>query len=196
MSDEYDRLRAQYDAQVPEDAVRTLLRHVGEDPTRQGLVETPKRVAKAWREMTQGYAEDPKEILSKVFSEERSDGMVIVRDIPFVSMCEHHCLPFTGVAHVAYIPSPGKVVGLSKLARLVQCFAKRLQVQERLTRQIVEALNEHLMPLGAACIIEATHSCMALRGVKAQATMVTSEVSGAFVEREARAELLSLVRAR
>lgn len=178
-----------------EQAVFALLKGVGEDPTREGLVDTPARVAKAWREMTEGYAQDPAEILSKVFPSESSDSMVLVRGIPFVSMCEHHCLPFTGVAHVAYLPSPGNVVGLSKLARLVHCFAKRLQVQERLTQQITQALVEHLKPLGAACVIEATHSCMSLRGVRAPATMVTSDLQGSFRQPEVRAEFLSLIRA-
>jgi len=180
---------------IPEEAVRVLLISVGEDPKREGLVETPKRVAKAWREMCEGYTMDPAEILSKVFPSERSNSMVLVRGIPFASMCEHHCLPFTGVAHVAYVPSPGGVVGLSKIARLVQCFARRLQVQERLTTQIVDAITTHLKPLGAACVIEATHSCMALRGVRAGATMVTSELQGCFLDPEVRAEFLSLVKA-
>lgn len=179
----------------PEEAVRALLSSVGEDPAREGLVETPKRVAKAWREMTGGYAQDPAEILSKVFPSESSNSMVLVRGVPFVSMCEHHCLPFTGVAHVAYLPSPGGVVGLSKLARLVHCYAKRLQVQERLTKQIVDALTLHLKPLGAACVVEASHSCMAMRGVRAAATMVTSELQGVFMDSAVRAEFMSLIKA-
>jgi GTP cyclohydrolase I len=181
-------------AEDAEKALKTLLSYVGEDYTREGLLETPKRVVKAWREMTEGYIEDPAEILAKVFPSESSDNMVLVRGIPFVSMCEHHCLPFTGAAHVAYFPSPGNVVGLSKLARLVHCFAKRLQVQERLTQQITHALMEHLQPLGAACVIEATHSCMSLRGVRAPATMVTSSLQGNFLQPTVRAEFLALVR--
>lgn len=176
-----------------ENGVSMLLAHIGEDPRREGLRETPKRVVKAWREMTEGYKQNPAEILSKVFKQESSDSMIVVRGVPFVSMCEHHCLPFTGHATVAYIPSPGAgVVGLSKLARLVHCFARRLQVQERMTKQIVEALIEHLYPIGAGCVIEAQHSCMALRGVRADATMVTSELAGVFRLPEVRQEFLAL----
>ncbi len=178
----------------PTEAVKVLLESVGEDPAREGLLETPKRVVKAWGEMTQGYKENPAEILAKVFSEESSDSMILVRGIPFVSLCEHHCLPFTGTAHVAYIPGAGRVVGLSKLARLVHCYARRFQVQERLTKQIVDAITEHLKPVGAACVIEAHHSCMSLRGVRAGATMVTSELQGRFRDAEVRAEFLALVR--
>ncbi len=180
-----------------ENGVSMLLAHIGEDPRREGLRDTPKRVVKAWREMTEGYKQDPKEILSKVFKQESSDSMIVVRGVPFVSMCEHHCLPFTGHATVAYIPSPGAgVVGLSKLARLVHCFARRLQVQERMTKQIVEALRDHLRPIGAGCVIEAQHSCMALRGVRANASMVTSELFGVFREAEVRQEFLSLANAK
>lgn len=180
-----------------ESGVSMLLAHIGEDPRREGLRDTPKRVVKAWREMTEGYKQDPKEILAKVFKQESSDSMIVVRAVPFVSMCEHHCLPFTGHATVAYIPRVGAgVVGLSKLARLVHCFARRLQVQERMTRQIVDALNDNLEPLGAACVIEAQHSCMALRGVRASASMVTSELRGVFLEPVVRQEFLALAHAK
>lgn len=174
-------------------AVRAMLQYVGEDTEREGLVDTPKRVAKAWREMTEGYRQSPADILSRVFTEQTSE-MILVTGIEFVSLCEHHCLPFTGRAHVAYIPKDGRIVGLSKLARLVHCFARRLQVQERLTRQIVEAIQTHLDPLGSACIIEASHSCMAMRGIRTPASMVTSALEGVFMKPEVREEFFSLVR--
>lgn len=176
-----------------EDIVVRLLQFVGEDPTREGLVDTPKRVLKAFKEMTSGYAESPKEILSTVFSE-RCDELVLLKDIRFHSLCEHHLLPFSGRAHVGYIPKHS-VVGLSKLARLVFCFAKRLQVQERLTREIAFAIEEVLSPLGVAVVIEAAHQCMACRGVKVQGSeMVTSAMLGAFREQaSARAEFLALI---
>lgn len=157
---------------------------------------TPARFCKALIEMTCGGREDPREILSKQF-EEKSDELVLLRGIGFSSLCEHHLLPFVGVAHVGYLPgSAGRVVGLSKLARLVECFACRLQLQERMTRQIAEALSEHLDAYGAAVVVEARHSCMACRGVrKATATMVTSSMLGAFREdRTLRAEFLRLCR--
>lgn len=178
----------------PADAVVRLLQHVGEDPTRPGLVDTPGRVLRAFTEMTTGYADDPASILGKVF-DDCIDEMVVVRGIDFVSMCEHHLMPFVGTATVAYVPDQ-RVVGLSKLARLVECFARRLQVQERMTKQVVEAIDEHLHPLGAACIITARHSCMGCRGVrKASAEMVTSQLSGVMLDKpEARAELLALAR--
>ena len=146
-----------------DDAIVTLLRWIGEDPDRDGLRETPTRVAKAWREMTSGYAEDPAEIRSRTF-EESSDEMIVLRGIGFHSTCEHHLLPFYGEAAVGYLP--GKVVGISKLARLVDCFGRRLQIQERMTRQIAEAIEEHLDARGVGVIIRAHHLCMGCRGVR------------------------------
>lgn len=161
-----------------EDAVVSLLRMVGEDPARDGLLDTPERVVRALREMTGGYAEDPAEILSRTF-EESSDELIVLRGIDFASTCEHHLLPFYGTASVGYLP--GKVVGISKLARLVHCFARRLQIQERLTRQIADALSEHLAARGAAVVVRAHHLCMGCRGVKLPGTeMITSAVLGSL----------------
>ena len=159
-----------------ENAVVTLLRFIGEDPTREGLAETPARVVKAWREMTSGYDEDPAEILSRTF-EESSDELIILRGISFYSTCEHHLLPFYGEACVGYLP--GKVVGISKLARLVNCFAHRLQIQERMTAQIAKAIEKHLDARGVGVILRAHHLCMGCRGVRQQDTdMVTSAMLG------------------
>lgn len=182
----------------PTDAVRRLLQHVGENPDRDGLVKTPDRVVRAYTEMTSGYRVDVAELLAVQFDQDDPpyEGVVLLRDVPFTSLCEHHLLPFTGTASVAYIPrAGGKIVGLSKLARLVDAYAHRLQVQERLTVQVVAALEEHLDPKGAACVIRATHSCMELRGVrKHTGGMVTSEVRGAFKDDpRARSELLQLM---
>lgn len=179
-----------------EEAVRFLLAYIGEDPTRNGLVDTPARVVRALKEMTSGYKEKPEEILSKVF-EESYDEVVIVRDIPFSSLCEHHMLAFSGTCDIGYVPAKDKgVVGLSKLARLVDCFSKRLQVQEKLTRQIAEAIQQHLEPVGAAVVIRATHGCMSCRGVKKSGvTMLTSVMLGCFRDQSsARSEFLSLCR--
>lgn len=175
-------------------AVRTLLQYIGEDPSREGLLDTPKRVLKALKEMTDGLDEDPKSILSTRF-ELQHDELILLKGIPFTSICEHHLLVFTGTASVAYVPAMGKVVGLSKLARLVQCFAKRPQIQERLTGQIVDTLMEHLVPKGAACIIEAEHSCVSCRGVKLSGTrFITSALRGVLKEDpRARAEVMSLI---
>lgn len=160
-------------------AVREILIAVGEDPDREGLLDTPKRVAKAYAELMAGLHEDPTVHLKTVFTEQY-DEIVLLRDIPFHSLCEHHLLPFTGLAHLAYLPA-GKVVGLSKLARLVEGFARRPQVQERLTTQIADALMRHLSPIGALCVIEASHTCMTMRGVRKHgATMVTSALRGTF----------------
>lgn len=177
----------------PDDAILRLLQWVGEDPKRDGLIDTPKRVLKAFKEMTSGYQECPADILSKIF-EEPYDEVVISRAIPFTSLCEHHLLPFTGTVDVGYLPSRRGVVGLSKLARLVDCFSKRLQVQERMTRQIADSIMTHLVAQGAAVVVRAEHSCMACRGVKkAGSEMVTSCMLGVFRDKpEARAEFLSL----
>lgn len=167
--------------EAAEEAVRTLIKWAGEDPSREGLVETPKRVAKAFEEYFTGYDEDPKEILSKTFEEvEGYDDMVVVRDIDLTSHCEHHMVPIIGKAHVAYIPN-GKVVGLSKLARLVDIYAKRLQTQETMTAQIADAIEKHLKPKGIAVLIDAAHHCMTMRGVRNKtASTVTSQFRGEF----------------
>ena len=177
---------------APEDAVIRLLQHIGEDPKREGLLDTPKRVLKALKEMTVGYSQTADEVLSTMF-EDRCDELVILKDISFVSMCEHHMLPFSGVAHVGYLPGD-KVVGLSKLARLTEMYARRLQVQERMTQQIAGALMDNLDARGAAVVVEAHHSCMSCRGVKQQnTTMVTSSILGAIrLNPDLRAEFLSL----
>ena len=176
-----------------EKAVREILLAVGENPDREGLLKTPNRVARSLVEQLAGMHEDPRIHLKTVFHE-RYDEVVILRDITFNSMCEHHLLPFMGKAHVAYLPD-GKVVGLSKLARLVDGYARRPQVQERMTTQICNAMMEELNPLGAACVIEATHTCMTIRGVKKPgAVMVTSALRGIFKQNPAsRQEILALM---
>lgn len=176
----------------PEDAVVRLLSFVGEDPGRDGLVDTPRRVVGALGEMTSGYAENPAEILGRTFAVD-CDEMVVVRGIDFVSLCEHHVLPFTGTVDVAYIPGP-RVLGLSKIARLVDCFARRLQVQERLTQQIATAIDTHVDARGVGVVVRARHHCMGCRGVrKPGAEMVTSALFGLMKDDEkARAEFLAL----
>src|ERR1041384_6119703 len=176
-----------------ERAVREILPAVGESPDREGLLKPPLRVARAYAELMAGLSQDPRVHLKTVFHE-RYDEVVLLRDIEFHSLCEHHLLPFTGRAHVAYLPD-GKVVGLSKLARLVEGFARRPQVQERLTTQIADALMEELNPIGAACVIEAVHTCMTIRGAKKHgSTMVTSALRGIFKENPAsRSEILALM---
>jgi GTP cyclohydrolase I len=184
-----------YDRGGVEHAVCEMLVAFGDDPEREGIIGTPDRVARAWGEMLSGYREDPRAILSTDFDADGYDQMVVLRDIDFTSMCEHHLLPFHGIAHVAYIPKV-RVVGLSKLARLVECYARRLQLQEKMTRQVADALQEHLVPLGVAVLVEATHTCMSDRGVKKPgAKMVTSVMLGALRhDPGARAEFLSLVK--
>ncbi len=180
-----------------EAAVREILAAVGEDPDRDGLIDTPARVARAYVETLRGYREDPSEHLDKQFEVDH-DEMVIVRDIPFSSLCEHHMLPFIGRAHVAYIPGDdGRVCGLSKLARLVDGYASRLQVQERLTKQVAEALTDRLGAAGSLVVIEAEHLCMTVRGAKKPGALTTtSAVRGLFRERPAtRAEALGLINA-
>jgi len=176
-----------------EQAVATLLRFIGEDTSRDGLLDTPSRVVRAWREMTAGYGEDPAEILSRTF-EESSDEMVVLRGISFFSTCEHHMLPFYGTASVGYLP--GRVVGISKLARLVNCFARRLQIQERMTRQIAESVEQHLDARGVGVVIRAHHLCMGCRGVRQEETeMVTSSMLGTLrSDPTSRAEFFRLCR--
>lgn len=166
-----------------EAAVRTLIAWAGDDPTREGVLETPARVAKAYGEFFAGYDQDPAEILSKTFKEVGGyDDIVLVRDIPFHSHCEHHMVPFVGKAHIAYLPHDG-VVGLSKLARLVEVFGRRLQTQENMTAQITDALNENLGPRGVAVMLEAEHMCMTMRGVRAHGVAtITHRFTGVFAE--------------
>ncbi len=176
-----------------ERAVREILAAVGEDPDREGLLETPARVARMYQEMFSGLHEDPRPHLQKFFTEEY-DEMVLIRDISFSSFCEHHLLPFTGKAHVAYVPN-GKVVGLSKLARVVETIARRPQVQERMTEDIANLMGEELGTKGVAVVIEATHSCMTMRGIKKPGSMcMTSAMKGLFRKNvSTRAEVMQLI---
>jgi len=180
-----------------DDIVVRLLQYIGEDPKREGLVGTPQRVLKAWKELTVGYGQDPAAILSRDFAADKYDEIIACPFIEFFSCCEHHLLPFFGVAHVAYLPSAEKprIVGLSKMARLVDCFARRLQIQEQMTIQIADAMEEHLDPKGVAVIIQAKHLCMACRGVsKRESVMVTSAMRGVFRDNDpARSELFKLI---
>jgi GTP cyclohydrolase I len=177
------------------DAVRTLLAFAGDDPDREGLLETPDRVVRSWDEFFAGYFEDPVEILSRTFEEtDGYDEMVILRDIPFNSHCEHHIRPIIGHAHIAYLPNK-RVVGISKLARILEVYAKRLQIQEKMTAQIANAINDVLAPKGVGVVIEATHECMTTRGVNKQGvSMVTSTLLGTFKQDpRTRSEFLRLI---
>ncbi len=188
--------RRSIDVARVERGVRELLLGLGEDPEREGLQDTPARVARAYRELLGGSWEDAGAHLERVFAQEHAgDDVVLLRGIRFVSVCEHHLLPFTGVAHVAYLPSHGRVTGLSKLARTVDVFARRLQMQERLTAQVADALVEHLDPRGVAVVVESEHSCLRLRGAqKEDASMVTTAFRGALEhDRGLRAEVLGLM---
>jgi GTP cyclohydrolase I len=178
-----------------QNAVREILLAVGEDPDREGLLETPKRVANMYEEIFAGLTEDPKQHI-KLFNEQSNDEMVIVKDIPFYSMCEHHLLPFFGKAHIGYIPSDNKIIGLSKLARIVDNFAKKPQVQERLTSDIADFLNDNLQPKGVAVIMEAEHMCMTMRGARAAGSKTqTSALRGIMrTDAKTRAEVLSLLK--
>lgn len=178
-----------------EKAVRTLLRWAGDDPDREGLAETPARVARAFEEYFAGYREDPHQFMERTFEEVHGyDEMVVLKDIPFESHCEHHLAPIIGKAHVAYLPT-NRVVGISKLARVVEAYAKRLQVQEKMTAQIADCINQALQPDGVAVVIEAVHHCMTTRGVhKHGVSMVTSTLLGAFKENiHTRAEFLAMI---
>ena len=177
--------------------VRDLLKEIGEDPNREGLERTPARVAKALRVLTAGYEQDARRVLNEALFTEEYDEMVVVKDIDFYSLCEHHLLPFFGKCHIAYMPSR-KIVGLSKIARLVEMFSRRLQVQERMTTQIAQTIDEVLQPRGVAVVMEALHMCMLMRGVEKQnSKAVTSAMLGAFRENAGtRAEFMELIRSR
>jgi GTP cyclohydrolase IA len=178
-----------------EQAVRQIIEAIGEDPNREGLLDTPKRVARMYAEVFSGLNEDPKEYFKTVFGEDHEE-LVLVKDIPFYSMCEHHLVPFYGHAHVAYIPKDGRVTGLSKLARAVEAVAKRPQLQERITSTIADSIVESLEPHGAMVIVEAEHMCMTMRGVKKPGSKtITSAVRGIFAtDSRSRAEVLSLIK--
>ena len=181
-----------------EDHVRKILKHMGEDPDREGLLKTPYRVARAFEYLTKGYQQDPKEVINNaIFTEEDYSEMIVVKDIDFFSMCEHHILPFFGRANVAYIPDK-RIVGISKVARLVDVYARRLQVQERITTQVANTLMEELNPLGVGVIITAEHLCMRMRGVEKQNSIVTTSATlGAFrTHQETREEFITLVNGR
>lgn len=177
-----------------ENAVREILIAIGEDPEREGLRETPKRVANMYAEVFSGMENDTKQFL-KVFTEEENDEMVVVRDIPLYSMCEHHLLPFVGKAHIVYIPADGKVIGLSKLARIVDNFARRPQIQERLTSQIADFLNDQLQPKGVAVIVEAEHLCMTMRGARAAGAKTRTSALRGVIRSDARtrSEAMALI---
>lgn len=187
--------RPRFDDDLPE-LVRTLLKSLGEDPAREGLAGTPERVARSLRFLTEGYAVDPVEAVGDAVFAQDHDELVLVRDIPFYSLCEHHLLPFFGVCHVGYRPN-GRVVGLSKIPRLVDVYAHRLQLQERLTRQVADALGEAVQPSGVGVVLEARHLCMEMRGVERPGQTVTSCLRGALREDAgARSEFWDLVRNR
>ena len=178
-----------------QDAIRTLIRWTGDDPDREGLLDTPKRVGRAWKEYCQGYEEDPGVHLSRTFEEVGGyDELVLLKDIPFQSHCEHHMAPIIGKAHIAYMPTD-RVVGISKLARVLHGYARRLQVQERLTAEVAQCIQDRLNPSGGAVVIEASHACMTARGVRTPGvSMVTSRLLGAFLDdQRSRKEVMSLM---
>ncbi len=178
-----------------ENSVKNMLTIIGEDPKREGLLKTPQRVYKAYEFMTKGYKQDPNVILNEALFESSNDEMVLIKDIEFYSMCEHHLLPIIGRAHVAYIPD-GKVVGLSKIPRMVEVFARRLQIQEQMTEQIADAIKEVIEPKGVGVVIQARHMCMEMRGVeKVNSTTTTSALRGMFLKEKTRAEFFNIINA-
>ncbi|HBF12357.1 MAG TPA: GTP cyclohydrolase I FolE [Deltaproteobacteria bacterium] len=182
------------EAEKMETAVRSLLESLGEDPNREGLLQTPQRVAQALLFLTKGYEEDPDEVINKAVFHEKHDEMIVVKDISLYSLCEHHMLPFVGRVHVAYIPDQ-RIIGLSKIARLVDIYARRLQVQERLTQQIAKTLQDALKPKGTAVVVEAEHMCMQMRGVqKRGSVMITSAMLGVFRAEATRSEFLAMIK--
>jgi GTP cyclohydrolase I len=184
------------DQQRAEEAVREIIRQIGEDPARQGLERTPARVVEAFRHLTRGYTQDPKKIINgALFAEEGYSEIILCKDVDFYSLCEHHLLPFMGKAHVAYLPNR-RIIGLSKIPRLVEIFARRLQVQERMTTQIAQTIMEEIDPLGVAVVLEAEHLCMRMRGVEKQNSWVTtSAMLGVFrTHFETRQEFMNLLR--
>jgi len=178
-----------------ESAVIDILSGIGEDPKRNGLLKTPHRVAKSLKFLTKGYEEDPFKVINDAIFEEDVNEMVVIKNIELYSLCEHHMLPFVGQAHVAYIPN-GKIVGISKIARIIEIFARRLQVQERLTKEIADTLDQGLKPRGVAVVIQANHLCMQMRGVQKQnSQMVTSAMSGEFLKSATRSEFMDFIKA-
>lgn len=180
--------------EIQSNIIRNQIDLVGDNSAREGLLDTPKRVIKSWKEIYRGYSQNPAELMT-TFSSDGCDQIVLLKDIELYSMCEHHMLPFFGKAHIAYIPD-GKVIGISKLARLLDIYSRRLQIQERIGEQVTGALMEFLQPKGAACVIEATHMCMRMRGVSKQnSTMITSSMKGVFMTApEAKEELILLIK--
>jgi GTP cyclohydrolase I len=189
-----EKRKKQFDKQAIQKAVKTILGAIGEDLTREGLRDTPKRVADMYEEIFSGMRQKPGDVI-KVFREEEHDEMIILKDIPFYSVCEHHMMPFFGMAHIAYIPRGNKLLGLSKLARIVEIYAKRLQLQERMTSQVADTIMDAINPLGVLVIAEAEHLCTTMRGVKKPGSrMITSAIRGIFRKNEStRKEALSLI---
>ena len=174
------------------ETIKNLLKHIGDDPQREGLLDTPKRVVESWKKLFGGYSENPQTILKTTFGEGACDEMIVLRDIEFYSTCEHHMLPFYGVVHIGYVPNK-RVVGISKLARLVECFSRRLQIQERLTSQIADSIMGEVGATGVMVVVTAQHFCMVARGVEKQKSkMVTSAIRGVFKKTETRQEFLRL----
>ena len=198
MSQEKDKVvkfKRKFQKEKISNAISEILSGIGEDPQREGLLKTPQRVAKAYEFLTKGYFENPQDVINNAVYEEDVDEMIVVKDIELYSLCEHHLLPFIGKAHVAYLPEK-KIIGLSKIARLVEIYARRLQVQERLTNDIAKTLDECLNPKGVAVVIEAAHMCMQMRGVEKQnSKMVTSAMLGAFKTNAAtRSEFMNFIK--
>jgi len=193
----YDKTSEEKDSTLPlqiGQAIQSQIIQIGEDPYREGLKKTPYRVYKSWSELYKGYEQDPKDLFT-IFESDGYDQMVVLKEIELYSMCEHHMLPFYGKAHVAYIPN-NKIIGLSKLARLVDLYARRMQIQERIGQQVTEDLMKFLSPKGAGCIIEATHMCMRMRGVSKQnSTMITSSLKGIFLQdNSVKSEFINLIK--